>query len=334
MKASGTFHVHASSGDDLGRHAPAADAANSWQESWGLAWHDPQTRTDGWNHIGLQRRRGFADVWSWLAVDGAIIGRYNCLREPLPDRDLPDFEIGGMDVRNQDLRNLTITASYPGSRADLAYTAYTDPFVWDIRPDKIDMGMSHYESQGRVRGRVTVGDREIDVNDAAWQDHSWGPCDWSQSLAHRWIMANLGPDLFLSVWQVMTSGGKVLAGFVYDGDTFHGIERITFGAELYDNGHQPHRCDASGPSSAAATTSPDNPRSPPQSRTTPAIGWMTAGRSSRLAAAWARESSKCASGPRCLTSSHRSATTYPARPFPGEAPKGENHDHRSKSDAA
>lgn len=45
-------------------------------------------------------------------------------------------------------------------------------------------------------------------------------------------------------WQVMTSGGKVLAGFVDDGDTFHGIERIDFGADLYDNGHQPHRCDA------------------------------------------------------------------------------------------
>jgi hypothetical protein len=244
MKASGTFRVHAISEDYLGRHVPPADADASWQESWGLAWHDPQTRTGGWNHIGLQRERGFADVWSWLAVDGVIVGRYNCLREPLPERDLPDFALGGMDVRNQDLRNLTITASYPGARAELRYTAYTDPFGWDIRPDKIDMGTSHYESQGRVRGRVVVEDRQIAVNGAAWQDHSWGPRDWSQSLAHRWIMANCGSELFLSAWQVVTTKGNVLAGFVYDGDTFHAIDRIMFGASLYDNGHQPHRCDA------------------------------------------------------------------------------------------
>jgi hypothetical protein len=244
MNTAGSFTARAITREDLGRHEPPDELDESWQESWALTWHDPKTRTGGWHHIGLQRPRGFADVWSWVTVDGVIVGRYDNLRHPLPDDDFPDFVLGGMSVEIKDLRSLSIEAVFDNAFAALDYAAFTDPLMWSIKPDAIAMGTSHYESFGRVEGTITTRNGEIAVIGAAWQDHSWGPRDWSQSLAHRWIMANFGPDLCISAWQVMTEGGRVLAGFVCDEGTFHGVDRVTFGASVDDDGYTPARCDA------------------------------------------------------------------------------------------
>jgi hypothetical protein len=226
---------------DIGPHEPPADADISWQESWCLAWFDPHRGCGGWHHIGLQRNRGFADVWNWLVVGDRVAARYDNLRQPLPDEDFPDFDIGGMRIENHNLRDFSFHGTYANdSETALEYTAFTDPFYYDLRPGLIDMGTDHYESHGRVTGWASdAGGVRIPIDGFGWADHSWGNRDWSQSLAHRWLQANFGPESFVSVWQVMTAEGSVLAGYVFADSTFYGVERVSFGAGVSDDGYSP-----------------------------------------------------------------------------------------------
>src|SRR5215210_1284302 len=242
IKTHGTVVITPIGEEDLGPHSPPP-GDETWQESWALAWHDPQTGAGGWHHIGLQRNRGFADVWNWIVADGEVVGRYNNLRNPLPDHDFPDFAIAGMEIKNRSLRDLRFTSTYAsGARTELEYSAYTDPFTIDLRPELISMGSHHYESQGRMTGTIVLPDgTETEVNALAWADHSWGSRDWSQSLAHRWLQANFGPEAFISVWQVMTHKGRVCAGYVYADGAFHGVKSVTYDAGIHDDGYSPSR---------------------------------------------------------------------------------------------
>lgn len=230
---------------DAGYHPPPPGADERWQESWALVWHDPLERAGGLYHIGLQRVRGVADVWSWTAVDGAVVGRYQSLTLPLPEQDLPDFELGGLTVATKEpLRSCTLRASYEAARAEVVYEAFTDPFAYSMDSEGSAIGAAHYESVGRVNGTVTTPAGELAVSGFAWQDHSWGPRHWPDVLSHRWIWATFGPDLFVSVMTVVTAAGSVPLGYVYESGRFHGVAKVDFGARVADDGHSPLGCDA------------------------------------------------------------------------------------------
>lgn len=233
--------------EDDGRHEPPPDADERWQESWALVWHDPARRAGGLHHIGLQRVRGVADVWSWVAAEGSVVGKYQSLTLPLPDpaHDLPDFQLGGLSVATKEpLRACAVEAVYDTARVDLMYEAFVEPFAFSLDAGASTVGKDHYESMGRVDGTVTAGGREVAVSGFAWQDHSWGPRRWTDILGHRWICANFGPDLFMSVLTVVTAAGRFPMGFVYDSGTFHGPARVEVGAQVSDDGHSPQGCDA------------------------------------------------------------------------------------------
>lgn len=235
------FAMHNIGDGDIGAHPPTEDV--SWQESWGLAWHDPHTRTGGFHHFGLQRNRGYADVWSWIAKDDAVVGRFNHLRHPLPEQDLPNFALGPMQVSHSQPRSLQFTSTFPDASVSLDYEAFTEPFGWSLKPDLIAMGTSHYESLGRVTGALRTAQGETAVNGGAWHDHSWGPRNWGAALSSRWVWANFGPDLYISVFSIVTAGPPVLAGFVHDNGVFHGVAHANFGAQIADDGKTPTGCD-------------------------------------------------------------------------------------------
>ncbi|HYT39634.1 MAG TPA: hypothetical protein VEN99_09000, partial [Acidimicrobiia bacterium] len=204
--------------EDDGSHAAPPDADEYWQESWYLGWYDPARRAAGFHHLGLQRVRRRADVWSWIALDGAVVGKYQNLRLPLPADDLSDLTLGPLHVLTKTpLRSCAVTAAYDnGNRSDVVYESFTDPFAFSLGGDDIgkdhyesmgritgtvtvagaDIGKDHYESMGRVTGSVTVAGSETEVSGWAYQDHSWGPRHWGMLLTHRWLWATFGPDLF------------------------------------------------------------------------------------------------------------------------------------------
>lgn len=229
--------------EDDGSHPVPSDADEFWQESWFLGWYDPARKAAGFHHLGLQGVRRRADVWSWIAVDGTVVGKYQNLRLPLPADDLSDLTLGPLHVLTKaPLRSYALTSTYEnGNRSDVVYDAFTDPFSFSLGGD---IGKSHYESMGRVTGSVTVAGTETPISGWAYQDHSWGPRHWGSVLAHRWLWATFGPDLFCSAFAFTTPKGRVDFGYVYDGSEFRAITGVDTGARVADDGITPLGCDA------------------------------------------------------------------------------------------
>jgi hypothetical protein len=229
--------------EDDGSHAAPPDADEFWQESWFLGWYDPARRAAGFHHLGLQRVRQRADVWSWIALDGAVTAKYQNLRLPLPADDLADLTLGPLHVLTKTpLRSYALSAAYEdGNRSDVVYEAFTEPFSFSLGGD---IGKDHYESIGRVTGSVTVAGSETEVSGWGYQDHSWGSRRWGMVLSHRWLWATFGPDLFCSAFSFTTPKGRMDFGYVYDGGEFRGVTRLDTGARIADDGHSPAGCDA------------------------------------------------------------------------------------------
>lgn len=233
--------------DDFGRHDPPPDADESWQESFGFAWHDPIRKAGGLNHISIWRERGYADVWSWAILDGKVVGKYQNLNLPVPEQDFPDWSCGGQTITVTNGRECRVENAFPNADVDINFKAFTDPLAFPVDVEGSTWGDFHYENIGRVDGTITVaGADPVTVSGMAWQDHSCGPRRWAGTLSHRWIMAGFGPDLFMSAIHVITELGPepIPMGFVYDSGELHSIEKITFDTRMGDDGHSPVGCDA------------------------------------------------------------------------------------------
>lgn len=228
---------------DDGSHPPSDDPA--WQESWFFCWHDPVARAGGYHHFGLQRNVGVADVWSWIAVDGRVCGRFQSHTLPLPADDMGAIDLGGISLRTlEPLRRHGVATRFAGgSGSDLVFTAFGDPlaFSWDDTGGRL--GANHYESVGHVRGTVDDGTGPRAVDCFALQDHSWGPRDLSTLLASRGIQAFFGDDLFASFHALTTPKGSRAVGWIFEGGAFRPVVRTDFRVHVADDGHSPLGCD-------------------------------------------------------------------------------------------
>jgi len=230
--------------NELGRHEPGPE--ESWQESWGFSWHDPIRKAGGIHHISIWRNRGIADVWSWTALHGKVVGKYQNLKLPVPDKDFPNWSAGGQTVTTHSGRSCRLEVAYEKSKLDLNYEAHTDPIAFSYDVDGSSWGGNHYESIGRVNGTVAADGEVVPVSGFAWQDHSWGPRRWADTKSHRWIVAEFGPDFFFSAIQIIRENSPVGVpiGFVYDNGRLHKLSQVTFGSRISDDGHSPEGCDA------------------------------------------------------------------------------------------
>jgi hypothetical protein len=235
--------------EDLGRHEPPEGADESWQESWGMFWCDQERRAGGINHISIQRQRGIADVFSWCALEGRVIARYQHLnlQPPSPENDFPHWSLGGQAVTQHSGRACHVETTYPQTASVIDYEGYTDPVNFNYDVDGVAWGARHWEGIGRIEGTVTAPDGTIvPVSGAGWQDRSWGPRRWATSLSHRLVWAAFGKDFFLSAIQLIneTSPDLIPVGWVYDHGQLHVVERVTYGMEIDDDGHSPRAADA------------------------------------------------------------------------------------------
>lgn len=231
--------------EDDGGHRPGPDDDDRWQESWSLLWYDPRTRAGSFHHLGLQRPRGIADVWSWVAVDNKVVGRFQSLDLPIPDSDLPHLDLPGLRINvKEPLRSQRVEADFQTASVDVVYEAFTQPITFSMDGPDADLGHDHYDSLGRITGSVTEAGSTVEVNGYAYHDHSWGPREYGRLLAHRWIWATFGDDLCLSVMSFTTTGGRRDFGWILDDGRFHQVTTVESGFTVADDGHSPTGCDA------------------------------------------------------------------------------------------
>jgi hypothetical protein len=244
------FNLREITEEEWGKHEPPADADETFQESWGMSWHDPIRRAGGINHISIWRNRGVAEVWSWVAFEGEVVGKYQSLNLPVPaeDEDFPNWTLGGQSITTFSGRSCRMQNEYSmvGSDAlvDLRYEAHTDPIFFDYNVEGSTWGAAHYESIGRVNGTVSVGGEASEVSGYAWQDHSWGERRWAGTLPHRDVKGEFGPDFWFSAIQLVTEAGPepVPIGFVYEAGVLRKVERASYEARIGDDGHSPLGC--------------------------------------------------------------------------------------------
>ena len=231
---------------DNGNHHPGEGDDERWQESWFLTWLDPDNGAGGFHHLSQWRNKGICDVWSWTALDGEVVGKYQHLALPIPDADLNDIEVGGWTIKTTDpLRAFDFTATYPDAKSAIAYSAHeghVEEYV--LSPAGASIGDNHYESFGLAEGTVEHGGGKREVSGVAFSDHSWGPRDMGKLLAERSIIVSFGEDLYAQILIWTTAEGQTPFGYVCENGVSRRIRSVETNTVIADDGHTPVRCDA------------------------------------------------------------------------------------------
>ncbi len=235
--------------EDTRRHQPRPDAKPNWQESFYLGWVDVEQRAAGAHHISLAPGRD-THVWSWVMMEGRVIGRSQQHGLPLPAGDFDDLTLGSLRVASSPtLRDLELKAEFDAASVDLTFRALCDPVEIDLNQDDTILSDFHYEAMGMATGAVSVGApptaRRIPIHAGAWHDHSWGAREFSTNPAHRWLFAVFGEDLAVSVFSFVTGVRRAQFGWVCDAGRVYRVRRADFRAVVNDDGMTPEGCDAS-----------------------------------------------------------------------------------------
>lgn len=224
-------------------HPVPADADQNWQETWWVAWYDPDQKVGGFHHYGLQHGRGYADVWDWVVVDGQVVTAYQCLDLPMPTGEFPDLEIGTLRVQTKEPTTaFTVTSQQAGTTVNLRYQAFREPVEMKVGSSAIFS--SHYESMGTAEGTLHHDGRAIEFSGVGFQDHSWGPRNHRAMVTHRWFWAVFGSDLYMTAYGgYHESGRRRVFGYVQNGEHREIVTEASFGLRVHDDGFSPAGCD-------------------------------------------------------------------------------------------
>ena len=231
---------------DTRRHDPPAGASDLWHEAFALLWYDSSSRAGGFHHVGLQHRRQRADVWDFLVHEGTVVAAFQSLTLPFPDTDLDSLRLGPLHVTTADPTiSLQVDDDHSPIRSSVTYRAFAPPVYHSVDLDGAAIGGNHYDSVGAVEGTLIRDGRTVTIQGVGFQDHSWGPRDYSAILTHRWIWATFGPDFYLMVFAGWTPNGqRTTFGYVFDEGRRTAVTEASYGLRVHDDGHTPAGCDA------------------------------------------------------------------------------------------
>ncbi len=186
----------------------------NWQESIFLAWWDDQHGIGGVHRIGHVINQGAANLWCGFFTSKGHCYRRNVEMLPLAegDRLQPIFRAGIQTFSYEDCFRLRVEDN--DVHADLKFEDFYPPdevFQHSKRTAvEANVCADHNESTGWLRGRLRMGNDEFEINALAHRDHSWGPRDWYNINAHRWVAGSCGPDLSFTIAIMAGNDGDAL----------------------------------------------------------------------------------------------------------------------------
>jgi hypothetical protein len=189
------------------------------QESVVLIYFDEVAGIGGFHRIGHQPNwqggQGKMIAWACVGtVDGQRFGRN--LQEPFREADrLPRGYACTAAYRLDLSESIHWVADDGHYTADLVaedYTPHVNPFPHSGESVTDQFAPKHWESGGRVRGTVVLGDTTYAIDGLCYRDHSWGRRDWASLASHRWVAGTVGPELTFCAASWQSSDG-VLASF-------------------------------------------------------------------------------------------------------------------------
>ncbi len=211
----------------------------SWQESVVLMFDDRNEGVSGFLRIGSEPNRGTSQVHFNLTTDEGQRFRHNLVDLEMGRSDRTDdgFAAGSLIWRIPNNEYVHVTADEKDASIDLCLFDYFPSMpCWKMIgvPDDMDVAAPHhYESSGRIEGRVRIGDRIINIeNGLGHRDHSWGHRDTTIMRSFRWFAGTMGPELSFSTLIFHDSEGREgKGGWVVRDGTKHdlaGLDILTY----------------------------------------------------------------------------------------------------------
>ena len=143
---------------------------------------------DGFDAAGLR----FEVIEPFAALRVAYDGPLALLPDPLAMRDPRSAFAAAEQVRCS--LELTYRGLAPAFGAEAGLAGFA---------------AAHYEQHVGARGRVSLGERDWEVDGFGLRDHSWGPRTWQAPLWYRWLTCSAGERDGFMVSVIATRDGEV-----------------------------------------------------------------------------------------------------------------------------
>lgn len=230
MKVIGSGSFEALDATHRGSHRPGPQA--DWQESVVVLWCDPRSAVGGYLRLGHEVNVAggpMVATWSTIFSPHGIYKSDSYL--PLPAEERTSLRMGNGD------HTIRYEAQEGGARwtidaADISGAVYVEDFHaqfdgWPKRGKMLEFNPHHIDMACRVKGRLRIKGRDIEVDTLGFRDHAWGQRDWSALLSHRWCVGAFGPDLSFFALSIHTVDDVILKfGWVVREDQILFAERI------------------------------------------------------------------------------------------------------------
>ena len=176
-----------------------------WQESAYVAWWDAKAGIGGVHRIGHEELDGgTAALWSSIfTADGMRHRRVHTSKIKPDQRRRYGFGADPGHACFFDGKNPRWSWKDEDCEGDLTIHDFYPRMHNFPADDKAgaatvtkEFAAQHFETAGRITGKVTIGGKSYSVNDGlCYRDHSWGRRKWDTMLSHRWFTGSFGPQL-------------------------------------------------------------------------------------------------------------------------------------------
>jgi hypothetical protein len=215
----------------------------------------PHSRESLFYDLVLPDERLLVFTYTWVNADDqaghlfAVVGDDNRKLAfsaadgvPAGGKDFDDWRVegesGNVWVRHTDLlQSATYGASAEGASLTAEFVGTHEAFDYarndDGCPDFI--ADNRFEQAARVRGTLTLGDREIHFDTTGHRDHSWGTRDWDAIQDWKWVSAQVDDSLSLNVMILHARGETTYHGYVVADGSLSPVLRARTRVEYDDN---------------------------------------------------------------------------------------------------
>ncbi|MBS1891111.1 MAG: hypothetical protein JST59_07450 [Actinobacteria bacterium] len=187
-----------------------------------------------WFNVSLEDEGLAVLAYTWVGVDGQAgslltvvdsddraVVQASAADVDATGMDFDAWQVGDLRVRTREpLQVAELSFSSADAELDLTYTGMHDAFAYGDHPDGCPqyVAKERFEQSCRVRGSLTLGDREIAVDTRGHRDHSWGTREWNAY--HHWKWMNAQTDeVQTNLFHCLAYGRSLVNGYVARGGT-------------------------------------------------------------------------------------------------------------------
>ncbi len=201
-----------------------------WSESYYFNFYDRTKDVCGFMRIGLKPNLSLKEMFCYFMMpDGSLVG----LRESAPF-DGPGLSAKGLKFDMLEPERLW-RVSFAGGmekttdrkakkshvELDLQFTALNEIFDYRScvsgRPEQISrtVASEHLEQFGTLKGRLSTGLDDFEIDALGERDHSWGVRDWTAPKGWTWLTCQFSESHAFNLTKLVMDEGVVDAGFVF-----------------------------------------------------------------------------------------------------------------------